>query len=86
MSASPTHSATASSGAESPPALLIHLNGEERQVAAGATISDLLAELGLETDRVAVELDCAIVRRPQWPRTPLAAGARLEIVHFVGGG
>jgi sulfur carrier protein len=46
----------------------------------------LLAELGIASDRVAVELNRAIVRKPQWEATPVLDGAQLEIVQFVGGG
>ena len=63
----------------------IVVNGEDRHTQA-STLAALLAELGLDAERVAVELDGQIVRRPRWPQTGLAAGARLEIVQFVGGG
>lgn len=66
--------------------LHILVNGEERAVETGTTISDLLAELNLEHDRVAVELNRSIVRTPLWDATELTSGAVLEIVHFVGGG
>lgn len=64
----------------------IHVNGSPRRAAAGATVADLLAELELAPDKVAVELDLEILPRDRWATTPLADGARLEIVHFVGGG
>jgi sulfur carrier protein len=40
----------------------------------------------MKQDRVAVELNRAIVPRDQWAATGLSDGDRLEIVHFVGGG
>lgn len=49
-------------------------------------VADLLAALALKSDRVAVEHNGAIVRRPDWPSTPIMTGDRFEIVHFVGGG
>ncbi len=64
----------------------IFLNGEPRETAKGATVAALVASLGLEPSRVAVELDRVIVRRADWAATALAPGARVEIVHFVGGG
>ena len=64
----------------------VRVNGEERIVPLGSTVTDLLSELGLEPDRVAVELNREIVRKPQWESTELAAGAALEVVQFVGGG
>jgi thiamine biosynthesis protein ThiS len=55
-------------------------------VAAGITIVDLLSSLGLRPDRVAVELDRAIVKQQRWAETVIPPGAELEIVQFVGGG
>ncbi len=46
----------------------------------------LLVSLGLEPGRVAVELNREIVPRVAWRGTPIACGAHLEIVQFVGGG
>lgn len=62
------------------------VNGEPREMAAGLTVQGLLVELGLATDRVAVEHNREVVRRALWGETALAEGDRLEIVHFVGGG
>ena len=64
----------------------IVVNGENRRVAAGASVLDLLASLGLDPERVAVELDRDILPKGRWGQTALAGGERLEIVHFVGGG
>jgi len=64
----------------------IVVNGEARQVAAGATVLDLLAELGRDPRTVAVERNGEIVRRAVYGETVLAAGDRLEVVHFVQGG
>jgi thiamine biosynthesis protein ThiS len=67
-------------------ALTITVNGESRTVATGATVSDLLRELNLESGRVAIEYNLQILARPKWPETRIAPGDRFEIVHFVGGG
>jgi sulfur carrier protein len=64
----------------------IIVNGEEHDAPEGQTITLLLQRLNLDPARVAVELDGAIIRRPEWPRHVVAPGARLEIIHFVGGG
>jgi thiamine biosynthesis protein ThiS len=64
----------------------IVINGESRAVPHGHTILQLLEMLDLDPARVAVELDRRIVKPPDWPATPLAEGAQLEIVQFVGGG
>ena len=64
----------------------IVLNGEARQLPAGATVLDHLAGLGRDPRTVAVERNGEIVRRPDYGGTVLAAGDRLEVVHFVQGG
>jgi thiamine biosynthesis protein ThiS len=64
----------------------IVVNGEPRRVAAGITVSGLLAELGLADRRVAVERNREVVPRAEHARTALAAGDALELVTFVGGG
>jgi sulfur carrier protein len=64
----------------------IHVNGEPRDVAQGLTIAQLLSYLGVRPDRVAVELNRAIVKQPQWAETEVPPGAEVEIVQFVGGG
>ncbi|MCJ2182244.1 sulfur carrier protein ThiS [Novosphingobium sp. 1949] len=62
------------------------VNGEPRQIAAGASIADLVAEIGLDPAKVAVEHNAEIAPRSQLAQIALGAGDTLEIVHFVGGG
>jgi sulfur carrier protein len=64
----------------------IDVNGETREVPEGASVADLLALIGLAAPKVAVERNLEIVPRSAWGATRLAAGDRLEIVHFIGGG
>lgn len=64
----------------------ILVNGEPRKVAEGRTVLDLLEDLDIPRDRVAVELDRGILRKERWETTRLQGGEQLEIVHFVGGG
>jgi len=64
----------------------IVVNAETRQVPTGTTVMDLLTILGVAPERVAVELDRSIIKNIFWAETVLGAGARVEIVHFVGGG
>ena len=66
--------------------ITITVNGKEEAVAAGLTIADLLAARGITTTLVAVERNGRILRKADFPDTALAAGDKLEIVHFVGGG
>lgn len=62
------------------------INGEERTFTAISNIPDLLAQLNLKSDRVAVELNRELIPRDRWAQTQLNDGDKLEIVHFVGGG
>lgn len=72
--------------AETATSLEILLNGEPHRLPAGATVLDLVAGLGRDPRTVAVERNGEIVRRAEYGATALAAGDRLEVVHFVQGG
>ena len=62
------------------------LNGEEREIPDGLTISGLVEHLKLNPDRIAVERNREVVPRAEWAVVRIQEGDRLEIVHFVGGG
>ncbi len=62
------------------------INAKEQSFEGSLTLAQLVEQLGMKSDRVAVELNRDIVPRVQWPETMLSDGDRLEIVHFVGGG
>ena len=64
----------------------IEVNGLAREIDAGATVTDLLRELGVSGGPVAVERNREIVPRAAHASTALAAGDRVEVVQFVGGG
>ena len=64
----------------------IRLNGEEKEIADGVSVAQLLDELKIRAGRVVVELNRDIVSREAHVSTLLKAGDALEIVHFVGGG
>jgi thiamine biosynthesis protein ThiS len=66
--------------------MTLFINGEEKPLAEGLTLAGLIEQLGMKSDRVAVELNRNIVPRANWAATPLQNGDRLEVVHFVGGG
>ena len=62
------------------------INGEPRAFPPLAHVAALVAELGLDARKVAVERNLEIVPRSAYGRTALADGDRIEIVHFIGGG
>lgn len=71
---------------ESDREITLTLNGEERVVPAGLTVSGLLAHLDLHERLVVVERNREIVRRSQYAEVHVEAGDTIELVHFVGGG
>jgi len=64
----------------------ITINGESRALDGVADVAALVASLGLDIRKVAVERNLEIVPRSAYARTALADGDRIEIVAFVGGG
>jgi thiamine biosynthesis protein ThiS len=63
----------------------VTINGEARELDA-AHVAALVATLGLDARKVAVERNLEIVPRSLYAQTPVADGDRIEIVHFIGGG
>ena len=66
--------------------LQLQINGEAREVADELNLGELVSELAIAPERVAIEVNQKVVRRNLWTATTLADGDRIEIVHFVGGG
>ena len=64
----------------------VSVNGEVREVRAGATLGDLLRELGLAGRRVAVAVNRSVVPRASVETRTIAPGDRIEILEAVGGG
>jgi thiamine biosynthesis protein ThiS len=62
------------------------LNGESRAFDGVRDVAGLVAKLGLDPRKVAVERNLEIVPRSAYGSTALADGDRIEIVHFIGGG
>lgn len=64
----------------------VQVNGEIREVPEKITLGELVRELALAPERLAIELNREVVRRAAWPETEMHEGDTVEIVHFVGGG
>ncbi|TLY15181.1 MAG: sulfur carrier protein ThiS [Nitrospirae bacterium] len=64
----------------------ILVNGERREVAVGTTVGDLLRELEIRPDRVAVEVNLEVLDRQEFTHRGLREGDRVEIISFMGGG
>jgi thiamine biosynthesis protein ThiS len=69
--------------------LALVVNGQSRSfenLSSPTTLAQVVAEMNLKGDRIAVEWNGQIVRRARWEETAVSSGDRLEVVHFVGGG
>ena len=66
--------------------MTIRLNGEPHDIPGPLPVADLLATLGVDPRRVAVEHNLVVVKRERYESTIVAAGDEVEIVNFVGGG
>ena len=64
----------------------VYVNGEAREFSTPLSLADLVTQLDLPPERIAVELNRVVVRRKDWSTTELRDEDRIEIVHFVGGG
>jgi thiamine biosynthesis protein ThiS len=66
--------------------ITIFCNGESRRLDRVMSVEELMVSLGLNPETVVAELDGRILSRPEYAVTPLADGATLELIRFVGGG
>ncbi len=64
----------------------ITVNAERRSFAQPLTVANLLAELGRDPKKLAVEVNLNVVPRAEHPTTELRDGDAVEIVTLVGGG
>jgi thiazole synthase len=62
------------------------INGEPKDLPEPLTVADLLARLGLDRGKVAVEVNEAVVPRLRHGEHRLDQGDRVEVVTLVGGG
>ena len=66
--------------------MTVTVNGDQRELAPGTTLADLVTALVPAVRGVAAALDGEVVPRRAWPGTPLADGAVVEVVTAVQGG
>jgi sulfur carrier protein len=64
----------------------IILNGEPLNLAEGSTVQDLVDQLELKQQRLAVEINLEIVPRSRYGEYRLNEGDKVEVVHAIGGG
>jgi sulfur carrier protein len=69
--------------------LILVINGQRRafdDLTPPVPLAQVITELKLKGDRIAVEHNGEIAQRDLWAEIPVASGDHLEVVHFVGGG
>lgn len=68
--------------------MIVTVNGEARELAAGATVASVveLLEVAPGARGVAVALDGEVVARSRWAQAELHDGALIEIVAAIQGG
>src|ERR1700733_1122266 len=67
-------------------ALTVTINGETKTLDSAKSVRAVLAGLGMDPAKIAVERNLEIVPRSQYDAVLVGEGDRLEIVHFIGGG
>src|SRR5512132_4559753 len=70
----------------SPSYMHVTINGEAKTLTRALTVTQLLADCGLDPHKVAVERNLEIVPRSGYDVELVNDGDRIEIVHFIGGG
>ncbi len=69
--------------------LTLLINGQNRVFAgliSPVVLSQIIEEMELKGDRIAIEHNGEIAQRVRWTEISVTTGDRLEVVHFVGGG
>jgi thiamine biosynthesis protein ThiS len=64
----------------------IMVNGTRQEAPSDINVSQLLVKLNFLPERVAVEVNLAIIDRGKYGQTLLSEGDQIEIISFVGGG
>jgi thiamine biosynthesis protein ThiS len=66
--------------------MIITINGEKKEIQTEVNLSELLENLSLPSQRIAIELNKTVVRKKDWENIKINDADKIEIVHFVGGG
>jgi sulfur carrier protein len=66
--------------------MTLTLNGESLEVVDDSNAHDLIIQLGYENQRIALEINEAIIPKSKHTEFALNAGDKIEIIKAVGGG
>ena len=64
----------------------IQLNGDPYEINNGTNLNELLNNLKIQKNKVAIEVNGEIVEKNKYPNLILNKDDKVEIVHFIGGG
>lgn len=65
--------------------MMIKVNGED-YITNKVLLSEILSDMGVIPERVAIELNLKVIKRADISKQILKEGDIVEIVNFVGGG
>ena len=64
----------------------IQLNGDAYEINDGTNLNELLNNLKIQKNKVAIEVNGEIVEKNKYTNLILNKDDKVEIVHFIGGG
>ena len=64
----------------------IRLNGKVKQIAENSKLQNLINDLKIPIQTVAIELNQVILDKKKLNKIKLKKNDKIEIVHFIGGG
>jgi len=64
----------------------IQLNGKQYQINTGINLNELLNNLKIKINKVAIEVNGVIIEKGKYQKLKLNENDKVEIVHFIGGG
>ena len=64
----------------------IQLNGDPYEVINGTNLNELLNNLKLQKNKIAIEVNGEIIEKSKYPNLILRRDDKVEVVHFIGGG
>jgi len=62
------------------------INGSINSINTNITVIDLLQQLGLQNQKIAVELNEEIISRSEYPKKIIFENDKIEIIQAIGGG
>ena len=64
----------------------IKINGKNKNIFKGYMLNELIYELKIPLNKVAIEINREIVDKKKIKKIKLNSGDNIEVVHFIGGG